>query len=124
MKEFSNIISVYPITELATSNPKPWEGDIIGTHSFQADDFVLDPTNTSTAAGFLFDCNKEIPIETPSASEISCFSYPVKSIVVLRDTSGMKYTIGTPRIPATIFIQKGLQKSRLFLVAKMLESPF
>jgi hypothetical protein len=124
MKEFSNIISVYPIADLATENPKPWDSDVIGTHSFQADDFVLDPTSTITEVGIIFDINKDFPITTPSAAEITCFSYPVKSIVVLRDTSGIKYTIGSPRVPATVYIQKGLQKSRLLLVAKLLESPF
>jgi hypothetical protein len=124
MKEFSNIISVYPVADLTTESPRPWETDIAGTHNFQADDFILDPLPTQTDAGTIFDASKDLTIETPPAAELERFSYPVKSIVVLRDTDGTKYTIGSQLLPATIILQKGIQKTRLYMVAKLLQSPF
>lgn len=124
MKEFSNIISVYPVADLSTEAPRPWETDLVGTHCFTADDFSFDPAPSQTEAGTIFDANKELTIETPSATELARFSYPVKSIVVIRDTDSVKYIIGSTQLPATVQIQKGIQKSRLIMVAKLLQSPF
>jgi hypothetical protein len=124
MKEFSNIISVYPIDELTSENPRPWEDDLVGSHCFTCDDFFLEPTPTQYEAGTIFDYSKELTLETPSTAELARFSYPVKSIVVVKDTEGIKYSLGSNRAPATVSIQKGIQKSKMYMAAKLIQSPF
>jgi hypothetical protein len=124
MKEFSNIISVYPLIELTNENPTPWNSDIIGTHNFYADNFIFDPLQSESEPGVSFNCDKTLYIDNPSDSDASFFSYPVKSIVVIKDTAGNKYPIGTKTLPATVMIQKNLNKSQLTIKSNTLTNPF
>lgn len=124
MKEFSSVISVYPLSEITIEDPTPWLNDVHGSHFFQADDFVFDIPRQETEAGVIFDATKEFIITTPSDSDVQTFKYPVKSIMVVKDTDGNKYSIGTTNIPAKVHVVKGLQKSRLYVTAMLLQSPF
>lgn len=124
MKEFSNIISVYPLSELSLDNPEPWTSEIIGAHNFNADDFTIEPNEAESEAGNLLTFDKTFYIDKPSSIEAAFFSYPVKSILVIKDSDGNKYPIGSRNIPATVAIQNNLQKSSLVLKASLLTSPF
>lgn len=123
MKEFGNIISVYPISEL-DANQAPWLTDLYGNHFFSAESFIYDPQENDQDAGVLFDCDKTFIIDTPSRVAISIFSYPVKSILVVSDTDGNKYPIGSIKMPGTVLIQKGIQKSRLIFKYQGVLNPF
>lgn len=122
MKEFSSIISVYPINELE-SDPNPWLSDQDGTHSFMADNFNFSPIGSEEEAGTIYNCSNAFNITTPSDAELKTFSHPVKSILVVKDTTGAKYPIGTLTIPGTVIIQRGIQNSRLIFNCKSLINP-
>lgn len=124
MKEFSNIISVYPLSELTNENPSPWISDIIGFHNFLAEDFTMEPNISDSESGSIFSCDKALIVSKPSPSDIALFSYPVNCIVVFKDTENNRYQIGSKKIPATVQIQNYLQKSQLIIKANTLTSPF
>jgi len=124
MKEFSNIISVYPLSELTNENLTPWISDIIGSHNFLADDFTFEPNLTESESGSLFNCDKTLNVSKPSASDVALFSYPVNCIIVFKDTNNSRYAVGSKTMPATVQIQNNLQKSQLIIKANTLTSPF
>jgi len=124
MKEFSNIISVYPLSELTNQNPTPWISDIIGTHNFLSDDFSLEPTLAESESGTIFNFDRNLNVSKPSASDIALFSYPVNCVVVFKDTENNRFAVGSKTIPATVQIQKNLQKSQIIIKANTLTSPF
>jgi len=123
MKEFSNLIDLYPVDDISNANPEPWNNERIGLNSFMADDFSFDPTQSESESGSLYDCSVTFIIESPSTSVVTRFSTPVSSVLILRDTSGLKYPIGTKNIPGTALIQKGIQKSRLIFKCNSLSNP-
>lgn len=123
MKEFSSIISVYPISELTDLNPAPWMNDMWGLHFFYADTFQFNPLPTEQDAGTLYDCDQTFIIDTPSQLDLLLFSTSQKCILVLSDTEGTKYPIGTKTIPGRVYIQRGIQKSRLIFTCKSLTNP-
>lgn len=122
MIEFSSIISVYPINELG-SDPNPWLSDQDGIHSYMADHFNFLPNDSNEEGGTLYDCSNVFNIITPSDAEIEIFRHPVKSILVIKNTNGTKYPIGTPTIPGTVLIQRGIQRSKLIFNCKSLINP-
>lgn len=113
MKEFSSILSVYPVAEMSPTEESPWLTSPQTAHKFAADLFRFDPLASETDSGTSFDCSQTFIIDTPSDSEIQRFSCPVRSIMVISDTDGHQYPIGSRRIPGTVMIQKGIQRSRL-----------
>jgi len=123
MKEFSSLIDIYPVEDISNENPEPWNNERTGLYTFLADDFTFDPSQSDSESGSLFDCNMTFIIETPSISIITRFLTPISSVLILRDTSGIKYPIGTKNIPGTALIQKGIQKSRLIFKCNSLISP-
>lgn len=125
MKELSSVISIYPVSELTTGNPRPWDNEIKGVHSFLSiDDFTIDPQIEDSDAGIIFNCGKVINISTPTDAELSRFSTYVKSVIIIKDTEGNKYEIGSETLPGMVLIQAGIQRSRLHIQAKTLINPF
>lgn len=119
MKEFSQVIRVVPISEL----PDDYSGsatEIVDKgYRFHADQFILDPRQTESSGGVLYNCDQEHIIDNP---EKKLFLTPTSSLVIY--SAGDDYImVGTKEIPARVFIQPHLIRSRLIIKCNMLESP-
>lgn len=125
MKELSQIIELFPISELPEDfNLLHITEDWLPGYQVRADDFILDPKPEYSEAGIIFNCDKELTIDTPDEKTIKSFPYYVSSIIRLKDTSGRNIILGSREMPARVIISPSLQKSRLLIQCKMLKSPF
>lgn len=113
MKELSVVLRVRPVRKMRQAE-----------YRFFADSFSFVPSVEDSDPGRLFDCSKDITIETPPADILREFSVPRSAVVCLRDSSGEEISIGTDDIPATVFISANLNTSTLKISCKMLHSPF
>lgn len=113
MKELSIIISAIPVTNMKKSN-----------YTFIADPFTFTPAIEKSSAGNLFNCNKDIIIESPDRDIMNEFHPGRYAIVTFRDTSDQTITVGTQEMPATITICPNLNSAILKIECKMLRSPF
>lgn len=119
MKEFSQVIRVVPLSLL----PDNYSGTAIEIldkgYQFHADQFVLDPRQSESSGGVLYNCDQEHIIDNP---EMKVLVTPTSSIVMY--SAGDEYIlIGTVEIPAKVFIQPHLNRSRLIVKCNMLYSP-
>lgn len=113
MKELSIILRVRPLKKMREEE-----------YLFLADSFSFVPSVTDSASGKLFDCSKEITIESPNVDTLQEFSFPRYAIIYLRDSSGRDIAIGSSNIPALVSISANLNSSTLSISCKMLHSPF
>lgn len=91
--------------------------------SIYSDPFTFQPTPTDSDAGLSWLCDQTFVIDTPSDAVLSHFRRPRHTILTLHTTDGSTYDIGTPAMPATVFITRHLQRSQLVLSATMLKDP-
>lgn len=93
-------------------------------YHFLADPFSFVPSISDSISGKLFDCSKDITIETPDADTLREFSSARFAIVYLHDSLDKSIAIGTEVIPALVSISANLNSSTLKISCKMLQSPF
>jgi hypothetical protein len=113
MRELSIYLRVKPIGRMKKEE-----------YHFLADPFSFVPTIAESASGKLFDCSKDITIETPDVDTLREFSTVRSAIVYLRDSSESDVVIGTNDIPALVSISANLNTATLKISCKMLSSPF
>lgn len=113
MNELSIVLKVNPVGKMKKDE-----------YQFLADPFSLVPTIADSASGKLFDCSKDIVIETPETDVLREFSCARFAIVRLRDSSENDIVIGTKEIPALVSISANLNNSTLKISCKMLNSPY
>ena len=94
------------------------------SYFFMADSFTFTPAVSDAASGRLFDCSKDITIETPSPSTQQEFSITRSGILFLKDSTDQLFRIGSDEIPASISIIPNLNSSTLKISCKMLTSPY
>lgn len=93
-------------------------------YRFLSDPFSFTPSITDSVSGNLFDCSKDITIETPDVDTLREFSTARSAIVYLCDSSEKNIAIGTDDIPALVSISANLNTATLKISSKMLHSPF
>lgn len=93
-------------------------------YRFLADPFSFAPSIADSVSGKLFDCSKDITIETPDVDTLREFSTSRSAIVYLRDSLEKDIAIGTDDIPALVSIAANLNTATLKISSKMLHSPF
>ena len=93
-------------------------------YRFLADPFSFTPSITDSVSGKLFDCSKDITIETPDVDTLREFSTARSVIVYLCDSSEKNIAIGTDDIPALVSISANLNTATLKISSKVLQSPF
>lgn len=125
MKELINIIEVYPITSL----PGDFSFSDIGSgslpsHRLVSDGFSFEPQLDESSAGILYNCDKEITVDTVDNSTYKKLCIPTSAIILFRDTTGNKIFIGTKEIPAKVYLSAYLQKTKFTIKCKMLKSPY
>ena len=103
MKELSVIIRVKPVRRMKKEE-----------YVFFADSF----------SGRLFDCSKNITIETPDIDTLKEFECERYAVIYFRDSSEKCFAIGTEDVPALVSIFANLNTSTLKISCKMLHSPF
>lgn len=113
MKELSVIIRVKPVRIMKKEE-----------YVFFADSFSFVPTCADSASGRLFDCSKNITIETPDIDTLKEFEYERYAVIYFRDSSEKCFAIGTEDVPALVSIFANLNTSTLKISCKMLHSPF
>lgn len=113
MKELSITLRVKPIGKMKKKE-----------YHFLADPFSFIPTIADSASGKLFDCSKDLTIETPNVDTLREFSTSRFAIIYLRDSSEKDIMIGTEDIPALVSISANLNTATLKISCKMLHSPF
>lgn len=113
MKELSIVLKVKPVRKMKKEE-----------YVFFADSFSLVPSNTDSASGRLFDCSKDITIETPDIDTLKEFECERYAIIHFRDSSENDIAIGTEDIPALVSITANLNTATLKISCKMLRSPF
>lgn len=113
MKELSVIIRVKPVRRMKKDE-----------YVFFADSFSFVPTHADSASGRLFDCSKNITIETPDIDTLKEFECERYAVIYLRDSSEKCFVIGTENVPALVSIFANLNTSTLKISCKMLHSPF
>lgn len=119
MKEFSQVIRVIPISLLPVNFSGSATEILDKGYQFHADQFVLDPRQSESGAGVLYNCDQEHIIDNP---EVKVLSTPTSSIVLY--SAGDNYIlVGTKEIPARVFIQPHLNRSKLIIKCNMLYSP-
>lgn len=119
MKEFSQVIRVVPVS-LLPDNFSGTATEILDKgYQFHADQFVLDPHQSESSGGVLYNCDQEHIIDNP---ERKVLATPTSSIV-LYSAGGDYILVGTIEIPARVFIQSHLNRSRLIIKCNMLNSP-
>lgn len=119
MKEFSQVIRVVPISVL----PDNFSGsatEILGRgYQFHADQFVLDPRQSESSGGVMYNCDREHIIDNPDKKVLGT---PTSALIIY--SIGDDYIlVGTKEIPARVFIQPHLNRSRLIIKCNMLNSP-
>ena len=92
-------------------------------YRFLADPFSFTPSITDSVSGKLFDCSKDITIETPDVDTLREFS-TARSAIYLCDSLEKNIAIGTDDIPALVSISANLNSATLKISCKMLYSPF
>lgn len=119
MKEFSQIIRVVPISVLPDTFSGSATEILDKGYQFHADHFVLDPRQAESSGGVLYNCDQEHVIDNP---EVKVLATPTSSLVLY--SAGNDYIlVGTKEIPARVFIQSHLNRSRLIIKCNMLNSP-
>lgn len=113
MKELSIILRVKPVRKMKKEE-----------YRFFADPFSFAPAIADSTSGKLFDCSKDITIETPDVDTLREFSISRYAVVYLRDSSEKNITIGSDEIPALVSISANLNTATLKISCKMLHSPF
>jgi len=119
MKEFSQVIRVVPLS-LLPDNYSGTAAEILEVgHVFHADQFVLEPRQSETSGGILYNCDQEHIIDNP---DVKVLANPTSAIVLYK--AGDDYIlIGSVSIPARVFICPHLNRSKLIVKCNMLHSP-
>lgn len=119
MKEFSQVVRVVPISVLPDNYSGTATEILDRGYQFHADHFVLDPRQSESSGGVLYNCDQEHIIDNPATRILVT---PTSSIVIY--SAGDDYIlIGTKEVPARVFIQPHLNRSRLIIKCNMLKSP-
>jgi len=113
MKDLSIVIR---ISLVGHTNEKPYK--------FIANEFDITPTPSSSDSGTIYDCSKDVYINTPSRKVCSEFKADRKCIVTITDTNRKEIILGTTNIPSLVSICSYLNRSILKINCKMLRSPF
>ena len=90
---------------------------------FYADAFSFEPTPADDDAGLIYNCDRNFVVDTPEKEILSFFSRSRSCIVTLKDSSCRLYDIGTADIPARVYLQPHLNKTRLIMSCRMLSNP-
>ena len=93
------------------------------TYTFDTDSFTFEPTSSDEDGGMLYNCDHVFVIDTPDKDTITFFSQPRTSIVTLKDSHQRPYHVGTEDLPARVYLQPHLNKTRLYISCKMLSNP-
>lgn len=119
MKEFSQVIRVVPLS-LLPDNYSGTAAEILDKgYLFHTDQFVLDPQQSESSGGVLYNCDQEHIIDNP---EVKVLANPTSAIVLYK--AGDDYIlIGSVSIPARVCIRPHLNRSRLIVKCNMLHSP-
>lgn len=112
MKELSIIVLVTPLGNMKKKS-----------YTFISDPFSVSPSIETTAAGNLFNCDKDITIELPDRDTIKEFQSGRSAVVSFRDTTGRIINIGTQEMPATLSISPSLNSATLSIKCRMIHSP-
>lgn len=116
MKEFLNIIEIYPINFGSKIQKNLYE--------FIADSFSYIPQYTDNEAGGYWNCDKTLIIDVPDITARHFFSIERQAIVKIKTSDRQIYEIGTPNVPARVQISSNLNSANLIIKCKMLNDPF
>lgn len=125
MKEFANIIRLFPVSSLQNELDRPWLNDSnAGVKLISVDKVLLEPEVETSESGSLHILNSTLNIATPAALTCMTYQMPVKCVVVIRDSDNGIYQLGDKHNPVHVFIRKNINYSKLILDAKLLKNPF
>lgn len=122
MKEFSQSVRVVPVRDI----PQDFSGQVsellpLSFH-FHADPFRLDPQDIGGTGGECWDLSVDHIIDSVSPGQ---FANPLSSLVIYKLSGRDEYVVvGTPQLPATVQVVKGLNNCMLKVGCRMLHSPF
>lgn len=85
--------------------------------------FEFDPQKEDSDAGFCYNCDVSVVIDKPSEAILQQFAHKISCIVFLKDTDGGFIILGDVNLPAMVSIEPALNKARLKIECKMLQSP-
>lgn len=126
MKQFTTLLHLSAPTASTSTPSAPVLAESaasVPSIPLYADPFTFQPTPTDSEAGLSWLCDHTFVIDTPSDSVLRTFSRPRHAILTLHATDGTAYDIGTPTVPATVFITRHLQRSQLVVTCTMLTDP-
>lgn len=112
MKELCDVIGVLPL----------WQS-ILFNFSV-ATPFQFDPQKEESDAGSCYNCDLSVVIDKPSEDILQQFAHKISCSVYLKDTDGGSILLGDDNLPAMVSIEPTLNKARLNISCKMLQSPF
>lgn len=91
--------------------------------TFDADTFSFEPSSSDDEGGMLYNCDHVFVIDTPDKDILSFFSSPRSAIVTLKDSRQNRYDIGTDLLPARVYLQPYLNRTRLYMSCRMPTNP-
>lgn len=122
MKELSQSVRVVPVRDI----PQDFSGlvsDLLPlSYHFHADPFRLEPHDVSGTGGECWELDMDHIIDNVSPGP---FTNPLSSLVIYKLSGRDEYiVVGTPQLPATVQVVKGLNNCTLKVSCRMLHSPF
>lgn len=125
MKELSQLVEIYPISELPHNfTPSDIGSKTLKAYPFLVDHFTFEPTQEESPAGILYNCNKELTADLPEDQSHKKFKVPVSSIIRYRDTLGNNILVGSRELPAKVTINPNLTRIHIIIKCNMLHSPY
>lgn len=125
MKEFSNLIRIFPLSSLESENLMPWSTDLnSGINIISIDKVMIEPEVEQSESGSLNAINSTLNIATPSKETCLTLNNFIKCIIILQDSDKNIYQLGEINNPIFALIRKNLNFSKLILDAKLIKNPF
>lgn len=122
MKELSQSIRVVPVRDI----PQDFSGQVSDllplSYRFHANPFQLEFQDASGTGGECWNLSIDHIIDSVTPEP---FCSPLSSLVIYKLSGSDQYIIvGTPELPATVQVIKGLNNCTLKVSCSMLHSPF